>query len=120
MRKLILVAAMVLVSAAAQAGPTRTLTVAANDEPVAVEPAKPAVEPAKPASEPAKAIEAPKETPAYTERPPAVDTSAPPAKADDAKPSVDKPVQKADRARRRHRSIEARVINELHRHGIYW
>jgi hypothetical protein len=116
---------MVLVSAAAQAGPTRNQTLAANDDPVAVEPAKPAIEPARPAAEPAKPVEVPKEAPTFTERPPAVDTSVPPAKADATKPGpdklgADKPVQKADRSRRRHRSIESRVIGELHRYGIYW
>ena len=57
MRKFILIAALVLVSATAQAGVTRGLTLASNDEPAA--------------AEQPKAVEAPKaaEAPKYVERP---------------------------------------------------
>jgi hypothetical protein len=107
MRKLILIAAMVLASATAQAGVTRNLALAANDEPAAAEPAKPA------------------ETPQFTERPSAVDTRPEAPKAEPVKPAADATTaplraDKTEKARRRHRSIEARVIYELHRHGIYW
>jgi cell pole-organizing protein PopZ len=106
MRKLILIAAMVLASATAQAEVGRNLAVAATDEPAAAEPAKPA------------------EAPQYIERPPAVDTKPEPPKADPAKPAADATAplrtDKPEKAKRRHRSIEARVIYELHRHGIYW
>ena len=42
--------------------------------------------------------------------------------ADQAKPVADKDIQtpKAVKPKRRHESTEARVIYELHRHGIYW
>jgi hypothetical protein len=87
MRKLVLIAAMVLVSATAQAGVSRGLTVASNDEVTA--------------AEQPKAVPAPK--------------------GDDARPVADKDIRpKAARSRRHHGSIEARVIYELHRHGIYW
>jgi hypothetical protein len=107
MRKLILIAAMVLVSATAQAG-TRSLTTAANDGPAASEPAK-----------------QPAEAPQFTERPSAVDTKTEQPKAEPVKPAADATTappkgDKAEKPRRRHRSIEARVIYELHRHGIYW
>ncbi|HJZ21980.1 MAG TPA: hypothetical protein VJ226_13535 [Bradyrhizobium sp.] len=107
MRKLILIAAMVLASATAQAGVTRNLALAANDEPAAAEPAKPDA------------------TPQFTERPSAVDTRPEAPKAEPAKPAADAttaplPADKPEKAKRRHRSIEARVIYELHRHGIYW
>jgi hypothetical protein len=110
MRKLILIAAMVLVSATAQAG-SRSL-VAANDEPAAAEPVK-----------------QPAEAPQFIERPSAIDTKTEQPKAEPAKPADTAPLQadsappkgdKAERPKRRHRSIEARVIYELHRHGIYW
>jgi outer membrane biosynthesis protein TonB len=112
MRKFLLITAMVLVSATAQAQ-TRGLTLASNDEPVAAEPQKPA--------------EVPKEAPKYVERPPAVDTKAEQPKAEPAASAVEKKAEapkaeaiKAEKPRHRHSSTEARVIYELHRHGIYW
>ena len=108
MRKFILITAMVLVSATAQAQ-TRGLILASNDEPVAAEPQKPV------------------ETPKYVERPPAVDTKAEQLKAEPAAPAAEKKAEvpkaetiKAEKPKRRHSSTEARVIYELHRHGIYW
>jgi hypothetical protein len=111
MRKFILIAALVLASATAQAGVSRGLTVASNDEPAVVEQAKP-VETSKP-------VEAPK----YVERPAVVDTKAEPPKTDTVKPVAEKDAQplKAEKPKRWHESTEAaRVIYELHRHGIYW
>jgi len=117
MRKFILIAAMVLVSASAQAGPSRNLTLASNDEPVAVEQPKAVQDKAVPdKAVDDKAVETPK----YVERPAAVGNTAEPAKADQVKPAdkiADAPkVEK----KHRHESTEARVIYELHRHGIYW
>jgi hypothetical protein len=107
MRKFILVAALVLVSATAQAGASRGLTLASNDEVTA--------------AEQPKSAETPVETPKYVARPAAVDTAAPAPKGDDVKPVADKDIHvKPARSKRRHESTEARVIYELHRHGIYW
>jgi hypothetical protein len=118
MRKFLLITAMVLVSATAQAQ-TRGLTLASNDEPVAAEPQKPAETP--------KAVDVPK----YVERPPAVDANVEQPKAEPAAPAVEKSAEvpkaeapketiKAEKPKHRHSSTEARVIYELHRHGIYW
>jgi hypothetical protein len=104
MRKFILVAALVLASASAQAGVSRGLVLAASDEPVT-------------AAQP-KAAEAPKatEAPKYVERPPAVEPTTTQPKADQAKPV---PERRAERPR--HRGLtRARIVYELHRHGIYW
>jgi hypothetical protein len=112
MRKFVLIAAMVLVSATAQASGGRGLTLASNDEVTA--------------AEQPKAVEAPKavETPKYVDRPAAVDTTtqAPAPKGDESKPVADKDIQapKAAKSKHRHESTEARVIYELHRHGVYW
>jgi hypothetical protein len=118
MRKFILIAAMVLVSASAQAGPSRSLTLASNDEPATVEQPKAVQD--KVAQDKAvddKAGEAPK----FVERPAAVDKTAAPAKADEVKPVADKDAAapKVEK-KRKHEVTAARVISELHRHGIYW
>ena len=99
MHKLFLIAAMVLASAAAQAGESRGLTVASNEEPVATE---------QGASEAPKYVARPSAT---TEQPKSEETKSTAAKT--ASP-------RAERPRRRGASTEARVIYELHRHGIYW
>jgi hypothetical protein len=103
MRKFILMAALVLASATAQAGTTRGLTVASNEEP---------------ATEVAKAAEAPK----YAARPAAVDTTTQRLKAEQAKRLAAKDPRslRAEHAKRRRGSIVARVVYALHRHGIYW
>jgi hypothetical protein len=127
MRKLILIAAMVLVSASAQAGPSRNLTtVASNDAPAAAEQPKAIQDKAvqdKAVPETAvqdKAVDNKAgETPKFVERPAAVETTAEPAKADPVKPVADVAAPKVEK-KHRHESTEARVIYELHRHGIYW
>jgi hypothetical protein len=107
MRKFVLVAAMVLVSATAQAGGSRGLTVASGDEPAA--------------ADQSKAVEAPK-APNYVARPAAVDTTTEAPKADQAKSRLERNSQsfRAERPRHRRPSIQARIIYALHRHGIYW
>jgi hypothetical protein len=109
MRKYILIAAMVLVSATAQAAGTRGLTLASNDEPTIVE-------------QPKAAAPAAAEAPKYVDRPAAVNATTEAPKADVAKPVADSNAQpqRVDKPKRRHVSTEAQVIYELHRHGIYW
>lgn len=119
MRKFILIAAMVLASATAQAGGSRGLTLlAANDEPAAVEQAK------ETPKEAPKAVEAPSatEAPKFVDRPAPVTTTTEAPKVEPAKAVADKNPQapKVDKPKRRRESTEARVIYELHRHGIYW
>jgi hypothetical protein len=102
MRKFILIAALVLISATAQAGVSRGLTIASNDEaPASTDQAKPA------------------ETPTYVARPAAVTPAAQTPAADPSKPVAN---MHAKAGMRKHRRglTEARVIYELHRHGIYW
>lgn len=115
MRKFILVAAMVLISATAQAGASRGLTLASNDEPAA------AAQPKAVASKSGNTAK-PAEAPKYVDRPAAVNTATPAPAADQTKQVADSNVQapKAEKPRRQRLSIEARIIHELHRHGIYW
>jgi hypothetical protein len=109
MRKLILIAAFVLASATAQAGGTRGLALASGDEPAA--------------AEQPKAAEAPKpaEAPKSVSRPAAVNLSEQP-QTDQAGPGPDRNTHtpRAERPRRKRGLTEARVIYELHRHGVYW
>ena len=102
MRKLILIAALVLVSATAQAGTKRGLTVASNE---------------------ATATEATTaaETPKYVARPAAVDTRQR-LKAEQAKrlAAKDPRALRAEQGKRKRASILARLVYALHRHGIYW
>lgn len=117
MRKYMLIAALVLVSATAQAAGTRGLTLASADEPAVVEQPK---EQLKPADAPAAA-----ETPKYVDRPAAVNTTTEAPKVDAAKPAadnVDRNAQpkRAEKPKSRHYWTESRIIGELHRHGIYW
>jgi|HubBroStandDraft_1064217.scaffolds.fasta_scaffold325576_1 hypothetical protein len=120
MRQYILILAMVLVSATAQAGVSRGLNMASNDEPAAAEPSTNA-------TAPSNAAEAPK----FVARPSVVDTKPEQPRADvkaDPKPTADKnddapktaDAPKVEKPKHKHESTEARVIYELHRHGIYW
>ncbi len=114
MRNFILIAAMVLISASAQAGVSRSLTMAANDDSAVAE--QPKTTEAPKAEEPK--AEAPKvDAPKFVERPAAVDATADQPKADPTKPAPDK---KAEKPKHKRELTEARVIYELHRHGIYW
>jgi hypothetical protein len=110
MRKFILVAALVLASASAQAGGSRGLVMAAGDEPVT-------------AAQP-KAIEVPNtaEAPKFVERPAAVGATTDQPKSDQAKSDQAKPApdKRADRPMRHRSSVRARIVYELHRHGVYW
>lgn len=126
MRKLILVAAMVLVSASAQAGGPRSLSLAAaNDQAQAPQAAVAPTATTTQVSEVAPVAAAP----IYVDRPAAVSTTVPatPAATPTAPPSAPAVTQpapkttvKADKTRRKRVWTEGRIISELHRHGIYW
>src|SRR6267142_4393702 len=101
MRKLILISALLLASASAQAGESRGLTLAANEEPKAIETVKPA--------EPAKVEETKTETEAVK-----TDT----AKTDTPKAQASKPVKKSHA--RRWEGDEAKARRIAARYGVYW
>ena len=119
MRKFILIAALVLASASAQATGMRGLILASSDDQATADQPK-AVEAAKPVETP-KAVEdaKPVETPKYVDRPAAVNTATETTKTDAVQPAV-VPPPKAARRKPRRDWTEARIIGELHRHGIYW
>lgn len=112
MRKIILAAAMVLASASAQAGGSRSLSLAtANAQVPAVQAAAPTTATTQ-VSEGAPVSDAPK----YVDRPPAASTTSAPA----APRPAAKTTAKADKPRHKRTWTEARIVSELHRHGIYW
>jgi hypothetical protein len=91
---------MILTCTAAQAGPSRNLSLAADETAqTAEQPVPEQPKPQAPASveRPKLALEEQAKVPASVQRPAA-----------------------AEKSRRKHESTEARVIYELHRHGIYW
>ena len=135
MRKFILITAMALASATAQAA-DRSLTLG-SDTPVAA-PAKAAdtsrVAEAPNPAEATTTVETPNanETPKYVERPALVEPKTEPPKAEvktepastqSAKPAVHETASAPKSEKRRsdrHYWTEGRIISELHRHGIYW
>ena len=140
MRKFILIAGFVLASAAAQAG-DRSLSLGGGETSTVSAPAR-ATEGSKTAEVP-PAAEAPKaEAPKYIERPAVVEPKAETNKAEAPKPGsiktqaakVEQPAAEptkpdarktastsnSEKPRRQRHWNEARIIRELHRHGIYW
>ena len=107
MRRFILTAALVLASAAAQADGARSLITQAPSDESAVESSAPKAE-----------ASAPK----YVARPAAVATEAEQPKSEAKKPLAEKatPARRVEKPRRQREATEARVIQELNRHGIFW
>jgi len=149
MRKFALVAAMVLVSASAQAGQVRSLSVAGVDSrPIAAPlpptsqiaevpppavanpaPAPVTVAPPAPTAPPAPLAAAPQNcatpvaAPVTTETPKYVERpTVAPATTDTPKADRTRPSRRAERERRHRGSYWTanRVIGELHRYGVYW
>jgi hypothetical protein len=88
----IALAGAVFAATGAQAGPSRSLSLASADA-------------TPPAAQPAPAQQTPTTTTPSTETPKQAPQTA---TTDSSKPKA------------RHASTEARIIHELHRHGIYW
>jgi hypothetical protein len=131
MRKIILVAAMVLASASAQAGGPRSLSLASSSETAAPQTTNATAAPTQMSEAAAPAAESPK----YLDRPPAVSLSAPPAATTPEAPKpatatsttsapttapAAKTTAKAEKPKHKRTWTEGRIISELHRHGIYW
>lgn len=132
MRKVILIGTLILVSmAAAQAGENRSLSLANSDITAAAAPRPmadvrqtaeivqlppPVAQPA-PAPAPAAVAPAPVQTASIA---PAASAAAP--AADISEPRAGRNSRRSTRASqpRHKRWTEARIIGELHRHGIYW
>jgi hypothetical protein len=121
MRKFMLITAMVLVSATAQAG-QRSLTLASSEEPAKSVETK-SVETKSVETRPAEVT--PTEAPQFVERPSVVDTQPATQCQPAASTTADAPKMApreatTEKPKRRHQSTESRIISELHRHGIYW
>ncbi|WP_407115536.1 hypothetical protein [Bradyrhizobium sp. LMG 9283] len=119
MRKLILIAAMSLLATQVHAGGSRSLSLAATDaSQQAIEQPVTAVATQAPPATPRANDQTATNTPTAAPTPA---TTVPPAAT--APQSIAAPTVRATettKPRRRQPSVEARVIRELHRHGIYW
>jgi hypothetical protein len=136
MRKFLLATAFVLISAAAQAGQSRSLSVASVDEQPAATLVKAAdatstvptntlqASTASNQSTPLKCAETSTPDAAkFAERPPGVNASPATTAATQPQPADAARTSRHARASRpRHMNdwTEARIVGELHRHGIYW
>ncbi|WP_375777910.1 hypothetical protein ACE103_00410 [Bradyrhizobium sp. ma5] len=144
MRKLILITAVVLASASAQAGERSlslggagSLPAAASNsvntaDKVADAPAAPAVVPPPMPPEAPKYVERaapvaapapqPQAQPALQQTPVQQQANVQPSAVSDAKPAPEQRMTWYRSSHRRHarRWTEGRIIGELHRHGIYW
>ena len=140
MRTFILIAGLVLASATAQAGDNRSLSLAGSDAQTTTAPAKSTAPAAPQTAEAPLVTEAPKaEAPKYIERPAIVEPRQAAPKAEppygespresareSARESVRPVAERTDavpraaKPRKKRYWSETRIINELHRHGIYW
>lgn len=137
MRKFILIAGLVLASAAAQAGDSRSLSLIGGDTMAAPAPSKtadttqtaqaPQAPQAPQAAQSPQATEAPraeasKEAPKYIERPALVDPNDDLTGLENTRPPGTKVAStRTEKPRRKQRYwTEDRIISELHRYGIYW
>ncbi|QQO34754.1 hypothetical protein JJC00_03350 [Bradyrhizobium diazoefficiens] len=114
MRKLILIATMSLLVTQAYAGGSRSLSLAATNASQATE--QPATQPQAnqaPTATPPASVQTATTTPAST-------SPAAPAQTVTAAQPAAAPVAETAKPKHRQPSTEARVIRELHRHGIYW
>ncbi|WP_448046017.1 hypothetical protein [Bradyrhizobium liaoningense] len=129
MRKLILIAAMSLLATEVHAGGPRGLSLAASGtsqqaEPPATTPQTTQAPPAPQSTNVQTAATAPTSAATATTAPAAstAPVAAAPASTSPARPAATREATKTEIAKpkRRQSSTEARVIRELHRHGIYW
>ena len=121
MHKLILIAAVSLIATQACAGGSRSLSLAATNaheqtaEPAATQPPTASQATAPATTQPAVTATTPTPTTAPAATSPAPQVTPPAA-------TTTEPVKTtvASKPKRREPSDEARLIRELHRHGIYW
>ena len=120
MRKLILISAFVLASVSAQAGESRNMTLAANDETKAVETAKPEATAAPQTNVDAKADAAKTDLKTDAAKTDVAKTDV--ARTDVAKPETSKPrVSKQPRYHvRGYEADEAKARRIAARYGVYW
>ncbi|OPZ00505.1 hypothetical protein A5906_20225 [Bradyrhizobium sacchari] len=124
MRKLILIAAISLLATEAYAGGPRSLSLAASNASQQVM-EQPATAAAAPQTNQAPSAQLPTNVRTATTGPTSTPTTAPataPAATTPAQPAARPAATTTETAKpkRRQPSTEARVIRELHRHGIYW
>jgi hypothetical protein len=149
MRKFVLIAAMVMASASAKAGDSRSLSTGTivNDQPatISAQPANTSAlraentttttttttdQPAEtpryiaPAADTTTGTQAPAETPRYTARPAPVESRSPStttqAPSDETASRGGRRHARSDRPRMHGRWTTGRIIATLHRYGVYW
>jgi hypothetical protein len=121
MRKLILIAAVSLLASQAYAGGPRSLSLAATN--ASQQTAEPATTAATPPQAPAAAptnVQTATTAPASTSPAATATTSATAPAATQSSAAPIASTTETTKPKRRQPSTEARVIRELHRHGIYW
>jgi hypothetical protein len=121
MRKLILIAAVSLLVSQAYAGGSRSLSLAATN--ASQQTAEPATTAATPPQAPAAAptnVQTATTGPASTSPAPTATTTATAPAATQSSAAPIASTTETTKPKRRQPSTEARVIRELHRHGIYW
>jgi hypothetical protein len=121
MRKLILIAAVSLLASQAYAGGPRSLSLAATN--ASQQTAEPATTAATPPQAPAAAptnVQTATTGPASTSPAPTATTTATAPAATQSSAAPIASTTETTKPKRRQPSTEARVIRELHRHGIYW
>lgn len=116
MRRFILIAAMLLTSASARADGPRGLSLASNDDVVAAGQlqATEAPQARLPNAEASKVVDQPGD--AAPQPPKADQANSNPIKSGQTKPASGK----SERQKFTRSPLEASVVDELHRHGIYW
>jgi hypothetical protein len=110
MRKLLIISTVILMSGTAHSEPWRSLSLASDKNAEQFVERPKAVQPEKPVEQ-------------IKEPQPQADTKTSDANTSDVKPAEIKSTEVkpgAAKPKHRHVSTEARIISELHRHGIYW
>lgn len=121
MRRLILIATITLLASQAHAGGSRSLSLAAStaDHQATEHPATTATAPPQATQVPPANVQTANTTPISAPPTAATPNATAPVQSN-ATPAADTTTTPKPKPKHRKPSVEARVVRELHRHGIYW